>query len=235
MRSLVSFLTTIPTGRMSPEDSAKRSYLFPVVAVFIGFIVASFSSIFFHYLSPALAALLTVFVLYLVTGINHIDGFADFADGIYVVGNKEEKLKVMKDVQVGVAGFLALFFLLSFYLFSFYKLAGDISLIIVAEVSAKIAMLSSIYFGRPWGEGLGSIFIKHLNRKAYPLSVFFSLFFCFYLTHYAGLVALGIALLTSLLLVRLAHRGFGCVTGDAMGAVNETSRAVALLTLVFLR
>lgn len=235
MRSLVSFLTTIPTGEMSLEHAAEKSYLFPVVAVFIGLIVGSFSLMFFQYLHPALATLLTVLALYLVTGINHIDGFADFADGIYVMGNKERKFKAMKDIQLGVAAFLALFFLLSFNLFSFHEIAGAVSFIIVAEVSAKTAMLTSIYFSRPREEGLGSVFIKHLNRKAYPLSVVFSIFICFYLAHYAGLIALGIGLLTSLLLVASAHKGFGCVTGDVMGAVNETSRVVALLALVLLK
>jgi adenosylcobinamide-GDP ribazoletransferase len=235
MRSLVSFLTTIPTGEMSLEDAARKSYLFPVVAVFIGLIVGSFSSMFFHHLPPTLATLLTILILYLVTGINHIDGFADFADGIYVMGNKERKIRAMKDVQLGVASFLALFFLLSFYLFSFHEIAGAVSLIIVAEVSAKTATLSSIYFGKSRGEGLGSIFIKHLNRKAYPLSVVFSLLACFYLAHYAGLIAIGVGLLTSILLVASAHRGFGCVTGDVMGAVNETTRVIVLLTLAFLR
>lgn len=235
MRSLVSFLTMIPTGRMSLEGAARKSYLFPAIAVFIGLIVGSLSSILFHYLPLALAALLTVFVLYLVTGINHLDGFADFADGIYVMGNKEKKLMAMKDVQLGVAGFLSLFFLLTLQLFSFYEIAGDISLIIVAEVSAKTAMLSSIYFGRPRKEGIGGIFIRHLNRKAYPLSVVFSILFCFYLARYAGLIVVMVGLLTSLFLVISAHRGFGCVTGDVMGAINETSRVTALLTLVFLR
>jgi len=235
MRSLVSFLTTIPTGEMSLEDAAKKSYLFPVVAVFIGLIVGSLSLIFFSIVHPVLATLLTLLVLYLIAGINDIDGFADFIDGIYVMGDKEEKIRVMKDVQLGVAAFLALFFLLSSYLFSFYEIAGTVSFIIVAEVSAKTAMLTSIYFGRPRGKGLGSVFIKHLNRKAYSLSVVFSLLVCFYLAHYTGLIALGIGLLTSLLLVASAHKGFGCVTGDVMGAVNEISRVVALLALVLLR
>ncbi len=116
-----------------------------------------------------------------------------------------------------------------------HEIAGAVSLIIVAEIAAKTAMLSSIYFGKSRGEGLGSIFIKHLNRKAYPLSVVFSLLACFYLAHYAGLFAIGVGLLTSILLVAAAHRGFGCVTGDVMGAVNETTRVIVLLVLVFLR
>lgn len=234
MRSLITFLTTIPAGGMSLEDAARKSYLFPVVAVFIGLIIGSISSMFFHNLPPILAALLTILVLYLITGINHIDGFADFADGIYVMGNKERKIKAMKDVQLGVAGFLALFFLLSFYLYSFHEIAGAVSLIIVAEVSAKTAMLTSIYFGRSREAGLGTVFIKQLNRRMYPAAILFSLVLCFYLANYTGLIAVGVGLLTSILLVAAAHRGFGCVTGDVMGAVNETARVMAFLTLVIL-
>ncbi len=235
MRSIVSFLTTIPVGGMSIEDAARNSYLFPVVAVIVGFIVGSLSLIFFQYLPPALAAILTVLALYLVTGINHVDGFADFADGMYVMGDSEKKLRVMKDVRLGVAGFLSLFFLLSLYLFGFYETAGEVSLIIVAEVSAKTAMLTSIFFGRPRGVGLGDVFIKNLNRRFYPFSVLFSLLFCFYLAQYIGLFVVVLSVLIAFSLVFLAHRNFGYTTGDVMGAINEIVRLIVLLLMVFLR
>lgn len=235
MRALLGFLTTLPTGSMSIEDAARKSYLLPAIAVFIGLAVGSFSTLFFHYLPPALAALLTLLVLYLVTGINHVDGLADFADGIHAMGSKERKLKAMKDIQLGVAGVLALFFLLSFCLYGFNEIAGNIPIIIAAEVSAKTAMLTSIYLGVPRGEGLGSVFIRHLNRKAYPLSLLFSVIACFCLAPRGGLAALTAGILASILLVTAARRGFGCVTGDVMGAVNETSRVIALLVLVLLR
>ncbi len=234
MREVLSFLTTIPTGRMSLDDTAKRSYLFPVAAVFIGFLVGFFSSSFFHYLPPPLAALLTLLVLYIICGINHIDGLSDFADGICAMGNKKRKLKAMKDVNLGVAGVLALFFLLSFYLFGFYEITGAVSLIIVAEVSAKTAMLTALFFGKPRGEGMGDVFIKHLNRRMYPFSVLFSLAVCFYLAGGEGLVALAASIVLALYAVSISHRNFGCTTGDVVGAVNEVARAASLVILALL-
>lgn len=220
---------------MSVEGTAKKSYLFPVIGLFIGILIGMISFILFQYLDPILAAILTLFVLYLITGINHIDGLADFADGICALGDKERKVKAMKDTQAGVAGILALFFMFAIYLFSFYQIAGDILFIIVAEISAKTSMLIAIFLGRSRGDGLGSIFIKNLNRRTFPLSLLFSLIICFSLAYYSGLIALTMALFTSFMITIIAHRNFGYVSGDVLGSVNEISRMVALLTLIFLR
>jgi len=231
----MSFLTTIPTGRMSVEDAAKESYLFPVIGLFIGIIVGLISFILFQYLNPVLAAILSLFTLYLITGINHIDGLADFADGVYTLGDRERKVKAMKDTNTGVAGILTLFFILALYLFSFYQAAGNILFIAVAEISAKTSMLSVIFLGKSRGDGLGGVFIENMNRRVFPLSLLFSLVICFYLTHYLGLIAIVMGLFTSIAVTIIAHRNFGCVSGDILGAVNEISRVIVLVTLISLR
>lgn len=231
----MSFLTTIPTGSMSVGDAAKKSYLFPVIGLFIGLVVGLISFVLFQYLNPALAAVFTLFALYQITGINHIDGLTDFADGVYTLGGKEGKIKAMKDTQMGVAGVLMLFFILALYLFGFYQAVGNILFIAVAEISAKTSMLLVMFLGKPGGDGMGRMFMKNLNRKMFLPSLLFSFVVCFYLTNYSGLIALMVGLSTSIAITLIAHRNFGYVNGDIFGAVNEISRLVVLLTLISLK
>ncbi|MCK5628791.1 adenosylcobinamide-GDP ribazoletransferase [Candidatus Bathyarchaeota archaeon] len=49
-----------------------------------------------------------------------------------------------------------------------------------------------------------------------------------------GLLVVLVAILTSLFMVGIAHRHFGGVTGDVLGATNELSRMVSLIALLAL-
>jgi len=51
---------------------------------------------------------------------------------------------------------------------------------------------------------------------------------------YVGLLVVLVAILTSLFMVGIAHRHFGGVTGDVLGATNELSRMVSLIALLAL-
>lgn len=217
---------------MSIEAAAKKSHLFPIAGLGIGLIVGSASWFFFNIGDPVLAGILTLMTLYFVTGINHIDGLADFSDGIYVIGSREKKFKVMKDKQLGVAGFLVVFFFLLLSLYSYYRLEGFVAAIVVAEVSAKAGMLASIFFGKPGKIGSGDLFMKNMRKDLFPLSIIFSLVVCFALKGIIGLIALLAALAAAIIVIKMAHKDLGCVTGDVFGAVNEISRLVALLVLV---
>ena len=94
MLDLISFLTQIPVRKgIRIEEVAGRSYLFPFVGLLIGLVVAVVAFVAFRLLGVAteIAALLTLLALYLVTGLLHLDGLADFFDGVMAPGSREEK------------------------------------------------------------------------------------------------------------------------------------------------
>ena len=79
-------------------------YLFPFAGAIIGTIVGIFAYAISFYIQPLLLGLLVTTVLVIITGANHTDALADFADGLMAKGGKEVKHKAMLDPAVGSAG-----------------------------------------------------------------------------------------------------------------------------------
>lgn len=67
-----------------------------VSLVFLNFILY-FGFFFFN--------LFVVFVFYWMIGFFYFDGLVDWVDGIMVKGDRERKIEVMKDVNMGIVGF----------------------------------------------------------------------------------------------------------------------------------
>ncbi|MBA5941783.1 MAG: adenosylcobinamide-GDP ribazoletransferase [Methanophagales archaeon] len=185
MRDLISFLTQIPVKKVVNIDAVTvNSHLFPFVGLLIGLIVAVVAFIVFGFLVVAvparaeIAALLTLLVLYLLTGLLHIDGLADFSDGLMAQGSRAEKRRAMKDAKIGIAGLFAVIILLLLSLsaietvgaefistvaaFDFNLLYLDpitvydfAAVFIIAEVSAKLSMNTCMVLALP-GKGFVS-------------------------------------------------------------------------------
>ena len=105
--SVFSFLTILPSNNANLETIARYMYIFPIVGIAIGLAIGGIGFGLSLFLEPLIVALLVVASLALITGIHHIDGLADFADGLMVKGTKEKKLQAMKDVSTGSAGIVA--------------------------------------------------------------------------------------------------------------------------------
>ncbi len=106
LRSGFGFLTTIPVGITMEgiEKLMKQIYLFPVVGAVLGVILAGVgfaSSVIFP---PLLASFIIIISIYCLTGFNHIDGLADFGDGIAAHGSREKKIAAMRDTALGTGG-----------------------------------------------------------------------------------------------------------------------------------
>jgi adenosylcobinamide-GDP ribazoletransferase len=103
--------------------------------------------------------------------------------------------------------------------------------VIAAEVSAKLAMVTVVWVGKPTHKGLGSIFLKKAKKKlnvvAYALSVLI-------VYPFLGLIGVAVVLVSipvALLMEKVAEAVFGGVSGDVIGATNEVARAVTLVVL----
>gem|GEM_PF-4529492 len=79
-------------------------YVFPLVGMVLGAILGAVSFIALQLFPASLAAVVVIVAIYWLCGINHIDGLADFADGVVAHGTKEKKIAAMKDVYLGTGG-----------------------------------------------------------------------------------------------------------------------------------
>lgn len=117
LQAVISFLTIVPVSRSSsgPDINfiASVMYLFPLVGAIIGIAVGALAYIISFYLTSLVLGFVIVLVLIVITGVNHTDALADFADGLMAKGGKEIKHRAMNDPAVGSAGVVALVLYLS--------------------------------------------------------------------------------------------------------------------------
>jgi adenosylcobinamide-GDP ribazoletransferase len=239
LRNGFGFLSTIPVGISMEgiENLMKHIYLFPVVGAVIGIILAVIGLVFSLIFSPMLLALLVIISIYYFTGINHIDGLADFGDGIAAHGTKEKKSAAMRDTAVGTGGIVfCMIAILGIFVSLISIQETDVYLLlpfalIVAETSAKQSMVTVAAFGRRIHEGFGAMTVDNTKKSDLIIGTIFSTSVCYIVLGFLGIEAFIISQLAGLLVLNTANRHFGGVSGDIVGAANEIGRLAALLYL----
>ena len=257
-RDLLSFLTIIPAG--GKEDfvftAAEHVYLFTIIGGIIGILASAYflgASIIARFLlglvNPLVAlpvdlisklavAAMTIAFLLVLTGLQHFDGLVDLGNAFGLRSTHDRKMAAHAWTVTYWGALLALIVELTAFaglflinpLFAFGAIVG-------AELSAKLAMVTIVWIGKPTHKGLGSIFLQKaktkLNLIAYALSILIVYpFFALTGKPYLGFAGTGLVLVSipvGLVMGKVAENVFGGVSGDAIGATNEVARAVTLI------
>ncbi|MEM3382381.1 MAG: adenosylcobinamide-GDP ribazoletransferase [Candidatus Bathyarchaeia archaeon] len=240
LKSVLAFLTIIPIGKDSGEvrEAASNMYLFPIFGAALGFFIGLLGKILSELIPTGLTStVLTIIILYLVTGLHHFDGLLDFGDGVMAHGSPEEKVSIMRDKSIGAGGFglgLLNTLLLASCIWSIPAVELPL-LMAVSEASAKLVMVLVAVIGKPAQNGLGAIFISTLTGRRGKITLITSLLFTLGVSTLTigirGLVGVFSALTVGILIEYISNINFRCVTGDVLGAVNELSRTLSLLTM----
>jgi adenosylcobinamide-GDP ribazoletransferase len=240
IKNLFSFLTVIPLSM--DEDMlaivAKNMFLFPLIGAFIGLLAGLFGWLTSQFLPSLVVGALVLGVLMLITGLHHTDGLLDFGDGVMAHGSPEKKIEIMHDQLTGAGGLSLGIMTLLITAFSIAELdAGTIIQgLIVAEVSAKLSMVIGASAGKAVHQGMNSSFLEAMHGKKGAVRLIVALVISFgialSLLWLAGAVVLLAGIVTSLIMVGISHRHFKGVTGDVLGATNELTRMVSLITLL---
>ncbi len=234
LRNGFGFLSTIPVGisMEGVEKLMKHIYLFPVVGAVLGIILAVIGIISSLLFPSVITAILVIVFIYYLTGINHLDGLVDFGDGIAAHGEREEKIKAMRDTAVGVGG-ITFFAIALLGIFSALVSIQGIALLpyalIVAETSAKQSMVTLSAFGRKLHEGFGALTIENTKKSDFVIGMVFAGLVSYFFLGVFGVEAFIVAQLASLLVLNAANRHFGGVSGDVIGAANEIGRLACLI------
>ena len=248
-KNLLAFLTVLPL-RMDVEcltDSAKIMWLFPLVGAILGLLTGLFGWAVSLYLPALVVGGLSLGVLLLLTGLHHADGLLDFGDAVMYHGTAERKIEIMHDQLTG-AGALGLGIMT--YLITalaFGELNRGVSFggfvvplllpaLVVVELSAKLSMVVGTWGGRAVHEGMNSPFMHAMHSKygnmRLAAALLVSLVIAVPLLWFAGFVTVFASVFCGLLMVAIAQRHFKGVTGDVLGATNEISRMVCVVTLL---
>ncbi len=233
--SVFTFLTIIPGTNSNLEIIAKYMYIFPIVGVLIGLIIGSFALGLSLFLEPLIVALLVVAGLAIITGIHHTDGLADFADGLMTKGNKEKKLKSMKDVSTGTAGIISIVLYVVGMILALSLMQGFqlFTAILLSEILAKFAMVLQAALAKSAVTGSNSPFVQIMkDKKRLFLASAITIIPVIVLGGTIGAIAFAVAISITFFIVAISTRSFGGITGDVLGATNELTRLSSLIVFV---
>lgn len=106
----VRFATRVPLpgGGNRAGDLRRASAAFPLVGLALAVLGTGVRALAGPWWGPAVATILAVGAVVVVTGALHEDGLADTADGLWGGGDPARRLAVMRDSHLGVYGVVAL-------------------------------------------------------------------------------------------------------------------------------
>ena len=243
----ISFLTLFPvkTGEVSPSTLTGSGAYFPLAGWIIGLIMAGGGWLLFSAgLSPmACAVLLVACEAWLTRGL-HLDGVADIFDGMGGSFDTKKRLAIMKDSATGAFGVVGLVLTLLLKTAGLTVLIGNFqtdtvvfSLFFLAFVPAasRWAMTSLAWKSRyPRESGTGHVFVGQVQAQHLFIGFITLLPVLLPASRVSAgfivvLSAFVLCLLPSLLLRYKAHKLFGGVTGDVLGASCEFGEALGWL------
>jgi len=186
---------------------------------------------------PLLAAVLAIAMLAALTRGLHLDGLADFADGLGSRQAATRALEIMKQSDIGPFGVTTIVLTVLIQVSALAR-AEQISrgpvAVVAAAVTARLAMMlacrRTVPSARP--DGLGAL----VAGTVHPLFGGFIVLAALAAAGTFGWIypaAMAIALMLSLALTSLATRRLGGITGDVLGAVAEVAAAACLLVTAF--
>ena len=231
--------------------SAQNMFLFPLIGGLIGLFAAAYfqSSLFIasnvltlgssflqivpvEFLSKLAPAIMTIAFLLVLTGLQHFDGLVDLGNAIGL-RKLEERREAAHAWYVSYKGaFLAIFIeFVAFIGLFFLNPVFAIQIIITAEVAAKLAMVTIVVAGKSVGKGLGARFLEKAKSKRNLIAYAVSLIIIVSLLGWTGLLAVAVSVIVGLFMSMVGKSVFGGVSGDMIGATNETARAITLVLL----
>ncbi|GAB4587588.1 adenosylcobinamide-GDP ribazoletransferase [Nocardia sp. IFM 10818] len=243
VRLAVSWLTVLPVRGLGEVDRAVAGRAIgwaPVVGVLLG---AGAAGLMWGVValggSWLLAGFLGVAGLALITRGMHIDGLADTFDGLGSYGPPERAREIMKSGGVGPFGVAALVFGLGIQAVSFAALAeaGRWAAVGMAVAVGRVAVVLACRRGirAAAGAGFGALVAGTQGVVVRLLWVGIALGAAGFVVSswWLGPIAVGVALVVSMVLVRHCVRRFGGLNGDVLGAALEIAVTVGAAVLTF--
>lgn len=232
------FLTRVPIRTAAPTSRAAMLPWFPVVGALVGAVVGGVAAGLSYWITPFAAAATAVAAGMLVTGAFHEDGLADLADAVPGGSTRARRFEILGDSRLGTYGTAALCSSILMRVAAVGALASVGPAVTVAGgvathalargvAAAAIGIVSPAASADPMG--LGASFGSDVSRWRAAATLAIGVSIGAAVTGWwIGPVAAA-ALAGAALVVVIAVRALGGMTGDVAGAVEQVAEIVALL------
>ena len=243
------------------DDMERKFHLVPFVALFfsvfiiIEMLIMQWLSKNYGFGSDLFAAVVVLATVFIGSKFIHFDGLTDFGDGMIVSGAQEDHVRALKDTLVGAGG-IGVALIVILFSVSTYSMAGIAFLLVFApicEVMVKNAMVFAAAFGIP-GHGMAGrqVSMTTTNSAVYSavisiiLGAVLAVITCAIFDQmfptrsgidvvavlFGVVIATAVSAVVGYLMARNANKVFGMVNGDILGATNEVSRPVVMVSMV---
>lgn len=243
------------------DDMERKFHLVPFVALFfsvfiiIEMVVMQWLSKNYGFGSDLFAAVVVLATVFIGSKFIHFDGLTDFGDGMIVSGAQEDHVRALKDTLVGAGG-VGVALIVILFSVSTYSMAGIAFLLVFApicEVMVKNAMVFAAAFGTP-GHGMAGrqVSMTTTNSAVYSavisiiLGAVLAVITCAIFDQmfptrsgidvvavlFGVVIATAVSAVVGYLMARNANKVFGMVNGDILGATNEVSRPVVMVSML---
>lgn len=229
----MQFLTRIPIRLRAAPDVGASVPWFPIVGFLIGAAVGGVAAGLMEVVPPTVAAALAVIAGVMLTGAFHEDGLADTADAMGG-WTQERRREILKDSRHGSYGVAAMCSTIVVRILCVASLgpAAAFAGLVAAHTLGRGAAVGVMGRARQVPtEGLGADYARGLSPTRTAIGVTASLglgvlAIGWWIVPVTAAVALG-AVLVSI----LAHRAFGGVSGDVLGAVEQVGECMVLVVV----
>lgn len=246
LRLAISTLTIVRAGApRADERTAGTAMAFaPLVGLGVGAAAAGTGqAVEWWTRSPLISATIAIATLAALTRALHLDGLADTADGLGSGKPADEALDIMKRSDIGPFGVVTLILVLAVQIgglaAAYGNHRGAVAVIVAAmtgRLAVTIACCGQIPAARTSGLGAwvaGSVRLRTAVTMAVAVAVVSGLLglIVSWQTATVALAAVPIGIAGALVLLERCVQRLGGITGDVLGALVETSAAIALLVL----
>lgn len=237
MLQALSFLTI--AGRATPGRMVRPTPgtlpWFPVVGALIGLAVGYAWWGAGRLWPPLVAGAVAVAVDAAVTGMLHLDGLSDSADGLIAPMARERRLDVMRDPSVGAFGAVALIVVLLLRLSVFASMAAaplTVAALWCVSRAAMAAIAVTLPYARSSG-GLASAFLGARRSAVAAATLTLALVVAVPLalagSQWRGLVTIAAGAAGAGAVALFARARIGGFTGDVLGAAGVVGETAGLL------
>jgi adenosylcobinamide-GDP ribazoletransferase len=232
MRRVVGFLTPLPVGRSTPPPDGDALVWFPIVGALVGLGVGATWWLADRWWPPLAAGALAVVADLALTGLLHVDGLVDAADGLLSpLPSRDRRLEVMADPAAGAFGVTVLVVVVFVRGAAFGSHDPEVLAVAGMWAMSRTAMAFTarhVPYARPGG-GLATSIVPSSTRFALvDVALLTGAVAAIALAGWSAVgVAVGAAVVVAFARARLA--GF---TGDVLGAAGVVGETIGLLVLV---
>ncbi len=253
------FLTIIPLPHNGEEEIPPQRMgavmsLFPVVGLCIGLLLVLCYIPLVIIFPGGLADALVIIIFIVLTGAFHLDGLADSADGLWGGWDAEKRLEIMKDSRIGTFGVLAIVAVLGLKYLSFNGIEDHVistaaslraylpaagfpaekaTVLLLMPVMGRWAqtLAAGLHTYAREEEGTAWALVENTQLTDAMIASIAPIFLSGLLLGGTGLIIT--AALAALVLAQASYISSrtGGLTGDTLGAINETTELSFLLLL----